>query len=199
VDVVIVGKHVEVDPPLKAVTLEKLERIEKFAHDVRRVDVDYDIHQTRRAGDSCTCEILVHLTQHLVKGTASAVEHAMALDLALDKVEHQMRRLHERRVRRGNRSRGSEIRVDGGANGSAHTDDLDEFPGLDDSDDAAESGPTIVKTKQFSVKPMNPEEAALQMELLGHDFFLFRNTESDAAAVLYRRRDGALGLIEVAG
>ena len=198
-DVVIVGKHVEVDPPLKAVTVEKLERIEKFAHDVRRVDVDYGIHQTRRAGDSCTCEILVHLKQHLVKGTASAVEHVMALDLALDKVEHQMRRLHERRVRRGNRSRGSEVRVDGGNNGSAPTDDVDEFPELNDSDDTGDSGPTIVKTKQFSVKPMNPEEAALQMELLGHDFFLFRNTESDAAAVLYRRRDGALGLIEVAG
>ena len=60
-------------------------------------------------------------------------------------------------------------------------------------------GPAIVKTKQFAVKPMPPEEAALQMELLGHDFFLFRNTESDNAAVLYRRRDGALGLIEVTG
>ena len=93
-----VGKHVEVDPALRAVTLEKVERIGKFANDVRRIDVDYGLHQTRRAGDSCTCEILVHLTHHLVKGTAAAVEHAMALDLALDKVEHQMRRLHERRV-----------------------------------------------------------------------------------------------------
>ena len=63
----------------------------------------------------------------------------------------------------------------------------------------ADAGPAIVKSKQFAVKPMHPEEAALQMELLGHDFFLFRNTESDNAAVLYRRRDGALGLIEVTG
>jgi len=201
VDVVIVGKHVEVDPALRSVTAEKLDRIGKYAHDVRRVDVDYGMHQTRRAGDSCTCEILVHLTQHLVKGTASAAEHVMALDLALDKVEHQMRRLHERRVRRGNRARGREVRVDGSANAHVGADDLgdlDEFVGLDDTD-ADDNGPTIVKTKQFAVKPMNPEEAALQMELLGHDFFLFRNTESDAAAVLYRRRDGALGLIEVAG
>ena len=200
-DVVIVGKHVEVDPALRSVTAEKLDRIGKYAHDVRRVDVDYGMHQTRRAGDSCTCEILVHLTQHLVKGTASAAEHVMALDLALDKVEHQMRRLHERRVRRGNRARGREVRVDGSANAHVGADDLgdlDEFVGLDDTD-ADYNGPTIVKTKQFAVKPMNPEEAALQMELLGHDFFLFRNTESDAAAVLYRRRDGALGLIEVAG
>ena len=64
---------------------------------------------------------------------------------------------------------------------------------------ADDAGPAIVKTKQFEVKPMNPEEAALQMELLGHDFFVFRSTENGRAAVLYRRRDGALGLIEVTG
>ena len=76
------------------------------------------------------------------------------------------------------------------ADGIAEVDGLEETDGF---------GPAIVKTKQFAVKPMNPEEAALQMELLGHDFFLFRNTESENAAVLYRRRDGALGLIEVTG
>ena len=77
-DVVVCGKHVEVDPALRTVTLEKVERLGKYANDVRRIDVDYGLHQTRRAGDSCTCEILVHLTHHLVKGTAAAVEHAMA-------------------------------------------------------------------------------------------------------------------------
>ena len=189
-DVVVFGKHVEVDAALRVVTLEKIDRITKFASDVRRVDVDYGLHQTRRAGDSCTCEILVHLKNHLVKGTAAAVEHVMALDLALEKVEHQMRRLHERRVRRKSRVRGRDARADTSTNGVGELDELEETDG---------SGPAIVKTKQFSVKPMNPEEAALQMELLGHDFFLFRNTESDNAAVLYRRRDGALGLIEVTG
>jgi putative sigma-54 modulation protein len=200
VDVVVFGKHVEVDAALRAITLEKLERIGKYANDVRRIDVDYGEHQTRRAGDSCTCEILVHLTHHLVKGTAAAVEHVMALDLALDKVEHQMRRLHERRVRRGNRAR-RDARVEGTVNGRLASDGegIDGFDDLDALDERDETGPSIVKTKQFAVKPMNPEEAALQMELLGHDFFLFRNTESDNAAVLYRRRDGALGLIEVTG
>ena len=100
-----------------------------------------------------------------------------------------MRAASERRVRRGNRARGRDSR-EASTNGRGELDDLEE------NDDNA---PAIVKTKQFTVKPMNPEEAALQMELLGHDFFLFRNTESDNAAVLYRRRDGALGLIEVTG
>jgi putative sigma-54 modulation protein len=195
VDVVVFGKHVEVDPALRAVTLEKLEHLGKFSNEVRRIDVDYGVHQTRRAGDSCTCEILVHLPHHLVQGTAAAVEHVMALDLALDKAEHQMRRLHERRVRRGNRARGAEARNGGGTS----EPDTGELGSLDGTGQAGDDGPVIVKTKQFAVKPMHPEEAALQMELLGHDFFLFRNSESESAAVLYRRRDGALGLIEVTG
>ena len=76
VDVVVVGKHVRSRSRLRAVTLEKLERIDKYANDVRRVDVDYGEHQTpTAAGDSHTCEILVHLNHHLVKGTAAAAEH----------------------------------------------------------------------------------------------------------------------------
>ncbi|MEW6018787.1 MAG: sigma 54 modulation/S30EA ribosomal C-terminal domain-containing protein, partial [Pseudomonadota bacterium] len=58
------------------------------------------------------------------------------------------------------------------------------------------AGPQIVKTKQFDIKPMSPEEAALQMELVGHDFFVFRNAETNDTSVIYRRRDGDYGLIE---
>jgi putative sigma-54 modulation protein len=188
-DLVVAGKHTEVGTELRALTQEKLTRITKYANDVRRVDVDYAEHRTRKVGDSHTCEILVHVNHHLVKGTAAAAEHAIALDLALDKVEHQMRRLHERRVHRRNGARARGARVDG------------EVAGADGADETANERhePAIVKTKHFEVKPMNPEEAALQMDLLGHDFFVFRSTENGRAAVLYRRRDGALGLIEVSG
>jgi putative sigma-54 modulation protein len=192
-DVVVFGKHVEVSSRLRSVTLEKLERINKYAGDVRRVDVDYDELATRRAVDSHTCEILVHLNKHLVKGTGTGAEHVTALDNALDKVEVQMRRLHERRVHRRNGAKPDR------ANGAAPA-----APLQDDEDDAGEAeapapGPTIVKIKQFEVKPMDAEEAALQMELLGHDFFLFTSMQTARAAVLYRRRDGSLGMIEAAG
>jgi putative sigma-54 modulation protein len=191
-DVVVVGKHTEVDGALRELTNEKLNRIAKYASDVRRIDVDYEENPTRRAGDSHTCEILVHVNHHLVKGTASAAEHAVALDLALDKVEHQMRRLHERRVKGRNGARARNAKNEG--NGAADADST-----VADDADVERPGFTIVKTKEFEVKPMNPEEAALQMELLGHDFFVFRSTENGRAAVLYKRRDGALGLIEVTG
>ena len=61
---------------------------------------------------------------------------------------------------------------------------------------STESFPAIVKTKQFPVKPMTPDEAVLQLELIGHDFFVFRNAESLEVNVVYRRRDGNHGLIE---
>ena len=112
-DVVVVGKHTDVDSALRALTVEKVERVAKFASDVRRVDVDYAQHPTRRADDSHACEILVHVRQHLVKASAAGAEHVIALERALDKVEEQMRRLHERRVgrRNGSRARGARAEV----------------------------------------------------------------------------------------
>ena len=65
--------------------------------------------------------------------------------------------------------------------------------------DEEETGEQIVKVKQFSVKPMSPEEAVLQLELIGHDFFVFRSDESGDINVIYRRRDGGYGLIEPQG
>jgi putative sigma-54 modulation protein len=70
----------------------------------------------------------------------------------------------------------------------------------DDEDEQQDSGPArIVKTKEFTIKPMTAEEALLQMDLLGHDFFLFTSSETGRAAVIYRRNDGNFGLIEAAG
>jgi putative sigma-54 modulation protein len=190
--VVVVGKHTEVDSALRELTVEKVDRrVSKFASDVRRVDVDYEQHPTRRAEDSHSCEILVHVRQHLVKGTAAGTEHVIALERALDKVEEQMRRLHERRVGRRNGSRARGTRAAAAA--STTTIETDDKPGSDGA------GRIVVKSKQFDVKPMGIEEAALQMELLGHDFFLFTDADSGRAAVLYRRRDGQLGLIEASG
>ena len=191
-DIVVVGKNGSVDSALRALTIEKVERVAKFAGDARRSEVEYEHHPTRRAEDSHTCEILVHVKNHLVKGTAASTEYALALDRALDKVEQQMRRLHERRVGRRN---GSKSRARGASNGSPEAfveSDLEGDLGLDPKDRSR----VLVKTKQFSVKPMDAEEAALQMELLGHDFFLFTNAETGGASVIYRRRDGRLGLIE---
>ena len=212
-DVVVVGKHTEVDATLRALTVERVARVSKFASDVRRIDVDYEQHPTRRAEDSHACEILVHVRQHLVKGSAVGTEHVIALERALDKVEEQMRRLHARRVgrRNGSRARSASAAAAAAASTTMEFDPADgalssssgvSSNGASSHGDASDGDGderTIVKSKQFDVKPMGVEEAALQMELLGHDFYLFTLAESGRAAVVYRRRDGDLGLIEASG
>jgi putative sigma-54 modulation protein len=190
-DIVVVGKNGNVDAALRALTIEKVERVEKFASDARRSEVEYQHHPTRRAEDSHTCEILVHVRHNLVKGTAASTEYALALDRALEKVEQQMRRLHARRVGSRNGTRARAARAS-----SEPADAVDEDGDGDGVLGGEDASQIVVKTKQFNVKPMDAEEAALQMELLGHDFYLFTNAETGSASVIYRRRDGRLGLIE---
>jgi putative sigma-54 modulation protein len=98
----------------------------------------------------------------------------------VDKLERQLSRLKERLVAR--HRRGGDKQLNSASEG------VEETSGPADS--------RIERVKRFAVKPMTPEEAALQMELLGHSFYLFLNAESDRYSVLYRRRGGSLGLIE---
>ena len=190
VDVVVLGRHVEVSNSVRDHTVAMLQRIEKFAPDVRRVDVDYSTPHNHSRAAATQCEILVHLKKHLVKGTATGADTRTALDRAFARVEHQMRRLHDRRTSRRSRAR---------RNGAAPIAGAEEDLLASDATNDGESSFSVVKAKQFEVKPMHVEEAALQMELLGHDFFLFTSTESGRAAVIYRRRDGLFGLIEATG
>lgn len=194
-EVVVVGKRIEVPAALRATSIEKVERLGRFADDIRRIEVDFSHSRNRRVGDTETCEILVHLKGHLVKGHASSAQREAALDLALEKVEHQLRRLHDRRVsRKASRRDGGPGHAALGVNGKPASEERSEVAPPATSDDAI-----IVKTKQFAVKPMDPEEAALQMDLLGHNFFLFTSSETGRAAVVYRRHDGHFGLIETLG
>jgi putative sigma-54 modulation protein len=182
-EIVVRGKNRTAPPRLQALTREKVGKIARFTHDAGRVEVDFSEVHTARIDARQLCEITVHLKRHFVKAHAAAVEPEAALDLAIDKVEHQVARIKEKRVARSHPRHGN-----GHASNGALT-----FPDDDEDEDA---GPKIVKTKRFAAKPMDPVEAAHQMDLLGHAFFLFVNTETGHAALLYRRNDGNLGLIE---
>jgi ribosomal subunit interface protein len=97
VDVVVKARHAEVSPALRETTRKKIAHIERFASDVRLVEVDFSETATRRPADAHTCEILVHLRGQLVKGTAAAADQPVALDKAIEKVTHKMRQIHDRR------------------------------------------------------------------------------------------------------
>jgi putative sigma-54 modulation protein len=208
VDIVVNARHAEVSPTLREATRKKVAHLERFATDARLVEVEFSDMASRRTVDAHTCEILVHLKGRLVKGVASAAEQPAALDLAIEKVTHQMRRLHERRLvgRHGGPHRAERLAGTGTGTGTGPVaqavlgdDEAADLAFDVDEDAESDAGLEIVRTKRFATKPMDIEEAALQMELLGHDFFLFTSSESGRASVMYRRRDGRLGLIEATG
>jgi putative sigma-54 modulation protein len=184
-DVVIRGKNVKVSEPLRTAATEHLAKLDRFANGFARAEVDFSVEKNPRIAENQKCEVLVHVKGHLLKAHASATEPFAALYAVCDKVEHQVKRLKDKRVDRTHPRRVRSHRV--------------ELP-LDEEEDQEESGPArIVKTKEFTIKPMTAEEAVLQMDLLGHDFFLFTSSESGRAAVIYRRNDGNFGLIETSG
>lgn len=191
-DIVVRGKNVDVSPRLRKLAREKLTKISRFTHDAGRVEVDFSELRNPRIAANQVCDVIVHLKRNFVKAHAAASEPAAALDLVIDKVEHQVSRIKEKRVTRSHAGRRHRLVPDAAP---AFPPEL--APDGEDADDRLAD--RIVKTKRFTMKPMGPEEAALQMELLGHDFFLFTNAENGHAAVIYRRRDGNLGLIETVG
>ena len=185
-DIVVRGKNRPVSSRLDAVAREKVSRIAKFTHDAGRVEVDFAEQQHRRAAESQLCEITVHLKKHFVKAHASAPEAEAALDLAVDKIGHQVARIKEKRVSRSHPRKRNGTNSDG--NGSEADGELED----DDDSDAR-----IVRTKQFTAKPMDPGEAALQLQLLGHDFYLFNDKESGRPSVVYRRRAYDYGVLSI--
>jgi len=185
-DVVIRGKNVKVSDSLRTAATEHLAKLDRFANGFARAEVDFSVERNPRIAENQRCEVLVHVKGHLLKAHASASEPFAALYAVCDKVEHQVKRLKDKRVARSHPRRIRTERI--------------ELPPLEEDEEAEEAQPAqIVKTKEFTIKPMTADEALLQMDLLGHDFFLFTNSDSGRAAVIYRRNDGNFGLIEAAG
>ncbi len=198
-DIEVRGKNRPVSSRLDAAAREKVSRIAKFTHDAGRVEVDFAEQQHRRVAESQLCEITVHLKKHFVKAHACASEPEAALDLAVDKIGHQVARIKEKRVSRSHPRKRNGAIGNGSATNGAFSDGDGEGDADGELEDDDDSDARIVRTKQFTAKPMDPGEAALQLQLLGHDFYLFTNSETGRAAVLYRRHDGDLGLIETTG
>jgi putative sigma-54 modulation protein len=193
VDIVIRSRNVEVSAVLKATVEEKVTRLARFLDGMERAEVLFSEERNPRISEKEVCEVTLHGHGHIVRAHASAPDAFAAVDRVVDKLEHRMEKLKGKLVGRSHpRRHGS---VDFAADGEHLPENL-----LDrdsDADTDTEDGQNrIVKTKQFDIKPMTPEEAALQMDLLGHEFFFFLNAETGSAAVVYRRRDGFVGLID---
>ena len=174
------GRNMQVSEKMREIASDQILHSARIFDNVGTVDVEFTERQNPRLVDErYRVEITSNAAGHIVRIEAEAPDAKSALDTATDKYERQLRRLKERLIQRN--------RVP--ADRSVPTNDV--F-----ADDSAPGG--IVRTKRFSMKPMTAEEAVLQMEMLGHDFFFFLDGNSNTHCVVYNRRDGNVGLIEPA-
>ena len=167
------SKNVELSPALKDYAQKRLGKLEKHLNDSARVELELAAERNPSIGQSQVAEATVWTKGPILRARESSHDMKASIDLLVDKLERQAQRLREKR-RRG---RGADREPAAAA--PAEPDEA-----------------RVVKTKQFAVKPMTVEEAVLQLELIGHDFFVFQNAESGDVNVVYRRRHGNYGLIE---
>ena len=175
------GKNVEVSEAIRIYAEEKLGRLERQLADPTRVELELAVEKNPSIAANHVAEATVWTKGPVLRAKEASADMRASIDLLVDKLERQVSRYREKR-HRGHRKESG--RSPAGSGNHMRTTE--------------EGGPVIVKTKQFSLHPMSAEEAVEQLELVGHDFFVFRNSESDEINVVYRRRDGGYGLIEPA-
>jgi putative sigma-54 modulation protein len=167
------------------------ERIEKLDHLLGRDgDAKLELRKVhnRTGGDITAAQLTVQIGSRVLRAEEEAHDPGRAIDLVIEKMSGQIRRFHNKQSKRKVVRPQPVI-----ANGLGTEEDTIESFATDDEDFDLEA--KIVRTKRFAMKPMLPAEAVEQMELLGHEFFLFLNAEEAQLNVIYRRRDGNYGVI----
>ena len=195
-DVSISARHVTITPRLEEVIHEKIGGLDRFLQGLDQAEEHFDEARNPRITDKEFCEVVVEGHGHHLRCKVHAPDPYSAVDAATLKLERQIRKLRTRLQKR-HRGDGQKLR------------DLDfdapivEPATLPDEDTGVEADesemPRIVKSKRFYLAPMSPEEAVLKMDLLGHEFFFFINADTSRSAVVYKREDGDVGLIDEAG
>jgi ribosomal subunit interface protein len=218
VEIVVSGRHVDVADRFRQHAVEKLSKMEKFDHKVIRLEVEVSKERNPRQADLCDrIELTCRSKGPVIRAEACSHNPYAALDLACTKLEHRLRRLADRRrVHHGLRTPPS-VRTtaapldstaaavaspDAGPLGgttvgspiiavpeTALTRDLDETEG--------EAEPLIVREKQHRADPMTLDQALFEMELVGHDFYLFCDKETELPSVVYRRHAYDYGVIRL--
>ena len=186
-DIIVKAKNCEVPARLKEDVVAKVEHATRFFDKLNGVEVVFSEEHNPRIADSAVVEVTARTKGHHIRAEGAAGDHRGAVDAAVTRFERQLARYKARQVDRA-RGRDRSALPDVAANNGS--------PLAPEPGDDLSPAPRIVRTKRFELRPMHPEEAALQLELLGHEFFLFTNAGSGACSVVYRRRDGDMGLIE---
>jgi ribosomal subunit interface protein len=200
-DVVVKSRHCEISDSFREHVEEKLGRLEKHDHRVFRLEVEVDREKNPRQQERCVrVELTAFSKGPVVRAEACADDKRAALDLAVDKMAAQMRRASDRRrVHRGRHTPVSVAQalsaVGQGVNGTAPAEDAAETERRVARLDVQGEGPLVVREKTHTTAPMDLAQALYEMELVGHDFFLFVDEDSGRPSVVYRRRGYDYGVI----
>lgn len=178
------GENIEVTPAIREYVASKVGKIEKYFDEVPEASahVNLKIYSDRNG----KAEVTIPLPNIVLRAEETSPDLYGSIDLVADKLERQMRKYKtkvNRKFRRVSQPSEEYQPVD---------------PDLLNDDKEEDNGPNlrIVRTKRFDLKPMNAEEAVLQMEMLGHDFFVFLDGKTNSTNIVYKRDDGDFGLIE---
>jgi ribosomal subunit interface protein len=202
VEVVVKGRHCEVSDRFRAQVEEKLTRLEKYHHRIIRVDVEISKESNPRLSDQSTrVEITMRSKGPVIRAEAAADEKLTALDKAVERLGAQLRKAADRRrVHHGTRTPASLAQALAGHEAVVESVDRND-------DDLAEhkvgpltvmgDGPLVVRQKTHPGVPIPLDQALYEMELVGHDFYLFVDKEDDRPAVVYRRKGYDYGVIKL--
>ena len=171
------GRNLDVTDSIRSYAEQKLKKLDKQLNDATEIELELAVEKNPSIAANQIAEATVWTKGPTLRAREASEDMRASIDQLTEKLVRQVRHYRDKRSFRGARSH---VPVDEGV------------PALEN--DQLEQ--QIVKTKQFPDKPMNSEEAVLQLELIGHDFFVFRNAESGEVNVVYRRKDGGYGLIE---
>jgi putative sigma-54 modulation protein len=178
------GDHLEVTPALQEYVEKKIGRLEKYfdAPPEREVSVTMSIERGMHR-----VEVMMQVHGVLFRAEEKTPDMYASIDMVADKLEQQINK-HKTKLNQRFRDKGLRTRIKSSADSGAFNLALEQ-----DDPDILES---LVRVKRFPMKPMDVREALLQMDLLGHDFFVFTNAATDEVNVVYRRKNGTYGLIE---
>lgn len=193
-DVQIKTKNLRLTDALQTYIESRIQRLEKINQ--RVTDAKFEVHteRNRSGGEQAIAQFTIATKSTILRTEEKNKDLHTAIDLAVDRMERQIRRFHDKQVFNRRRQKSlaaldidTETIAPNGLVGSETAVELEE------DDEPTE---LLVRRKRYTILPMSEEEAIEQMELLGHDFFVFFNPDDAQINVLYRRRDGQYGVIQ---
>jgi putative sigma-54 modulation protein len=193
---IVQGKNIQVTDRLREYVEDKVERLDRYLATITDARMELASEQTRRHGDRQIAQLTIHSKGMMLRAEERSGDIFTSVDMVLDKMKRQIDRYKSKRrgKLRGAQAQAREEEEEALEYPEGEVDAqelLDEISEVDEDLEGA-----IVRIKRFQVAPMSPDEAIEQMELLGHDFFVFYNADGGQFNVVYRRRDGNYGLIQ---